>query len=53
MRASDFGLHTDTIGWYVPAIPDEKGVGYWGIHLYTTRWYCLVERVTHPQHNYN
>jgi hypothetical protein len=21
---------TDQIGWYVPAIPDEEGVGYWG-----------------------
>lgn len=21
---------TDTIGWLVPAVPDEQGVGYWG-----------------------
>jgi hypothetical protein len=21
---------TDSIGWYVPAVPDEEGVGYWG-----------------------
>lgn len=21
---------TDTIGWFVPAIPDEEGTGYWG-----------------------
>lgn len=20
----------DQIGWYVPAVPDEEGVGYWG-----------------------
>jgi hypothetical protein len=21
---------SDQIGWYVPAIPDMEGVGYWG-----------------------
>ena len=21
---------TDTIGWYVPAVPDEEGLGFWG-----------------------
>lgn len=21
---------TDQIGWYVPAVPDEEGSGYWG-----------------------
>lgn len=21
---------TDQIGWYVPAVPDEEGIGYWG-----------------------
>jgi len=21
---------TDQIGWYVPAVPDQEGVGYWG-----------------------
>ena len=21
---------TDQIGWYVPAVPDEQGIGYWG-----------------------
>lgn len=21
---------TDTIGWYIPAVPDEEGLGYWG-----------------------
>ncbi len=26
---SDMGK-TDQIGWYVPAVPDEEGVGYWG-----------------------
>lgn len=24
------GRRTDQIGWYVPAVPDEEGVGYWG-----------------------
>lgn len=26
----DNDLRTDQIGWYVPAIPDEEGEGYWG-----------------------
>lgn len=26
----EYGLKVDQIGWYVPAIPDEEGVGYWG-----------------------
>lgn len=21
---------TDQIGWYIPAVPDEEGLGYWG-----------------------
>jgi hypothetical protein len=21
---------TNQIGWYVPAVPDEEGIGYWG-----------------------
>jgi len=25
-----FGDKTDQIGYYVPAIPDEEGYGYWG-----------------------
>lgn len=34
-RHSDYdyanhGMRTDQLGWYVPAIPDEEGVGYWG-----------------------
>jgi hypothetical protein len=31
-RASDLGRRprTDQIGWRVPAVPDEEGVGYWG-----------------------
>tara|TARA_Y100000310_G_scaffold125819_1_gene124551 strand:+ start:2445 stop:2789 length:345 start_codon:yes stop_codon:yes gene_type:complete len=24
------GARTDALGWLVPAIPDEEGVGYWG-----------------------
>lgn len=27
--AGKYGF-TDQIGWYVPAIPDEEGAGYWG-----------------------
>jgi len=23
-------MRTDQIGWYVPAIPDEEGIGFWG-----------------------
>lgn len=26
----ELGTKTDQVGWYVPAIPDEEGVGYWG-----------------------
>ena len=26
----NYGEFTDQIGWYVPAIPDEERVGYWG-----------------------
>jgi len=29
MRLVEFG-RTDQIGWYIAAIPDEEGVGYWG-----------------------
>lgn len=29
-RREDDGVRTDQIGWYVPAVPDEEGVGYWG-----------------------
>lgn len=29
MHSSDLG-RTDQIGWYVPAVPDEEGAGYWG-----------------------
>lgn len=29
MRDTDMGP-TDQIGWYVPAVPDEEGLGYWG-----------------------
>lgn len=29
MRPSDLD-QTDQIGWLVPAVPDEEGVGYWG-----------------------
>jgi hypothetical protein len=28
-RPSEYG-RTCQIGWYVPAIPDEEGLGYWG-----------------------
>lgn len=24
------GHRIDQLGWYVPAVPDEEGVGYWG-----------------------
>ncbi len=27
---TDFGIRSDSLGWRVPAIPDEEGVGYWG-----------------------
>lgn len=27
-HAPDFP--SDQIGWYIPAVPDEEGVGYWG-----------------------
>jgi len=26
----EHGLRTDSIGWYVPAVPSEDGIGYWG-----------------------
>ena len=29
LHTSSFGS-TDQIGWYIPAVPDEKGVGFWG-----------------------
>lgn len=29
MRRSKYGK-TDQIGWYVPAVPTEDGIGYWG-----------------------
>lgn len=29
-RTGDSGDRTDQIGWYVPAVPDEEGLGYWG-----------------------
>ena len=29
MTHSEYG-RTCQIGWYVPAIPDEEGLGYWG-----------------------
>lgn len=25
-----YGNRSDQIGWYVPAVPDEEGAGYWG-----------------------
>lgn len=28
-RVYEYG-RTDQIGWYVPAVPDEEGIGYWG-----------------------
>jgi hypothetical protein len=27
--SDDLGL-TDQIGWYIPAVPDEQGSGFWG-----------------------
>jgi hypothetical protein len=30
MYPSEFGGKSDQIGWYVPAIPDQDGPGYWG-----------------------
>lgn len=30
MYTNDYGIKSDAIGWYVPAIPDEEGSGYWG-----------------------
>lgn len=27
---SEFGVRTDSIGWYVPAVPTEDGIGWWG-----------------------
>lgn len=29
-RQSSDGFRTDQIGWRLPAVPDEQGVGYWG-----------------------
>lgn len=29
MIPGEFGL-SDQLGWYIPAVPDEEGVGYWG-----------------------
>ena len=26
----EYGERTDQIGWYVPAVPDEEGDGFWG-----------------------
>jgi hypothetical protein len=26
----EYGYAGDQIGWYVPAVPDEEGIGYWG-----------------------
>lgn len=26
----EHGDRSDQIGWYVPAVPDEEGAGYWG-----------------------
>lgn len=51
MRNSEFG-RTDQIGQYVPAVPDEEGVGYWG---YTSipesgcSWWCNLP--TLPSNN--
>lgn len=28
--SGQYGIRTYSIGWFVPAIPDEEGVGYWG-----------------------
>lgn len=28
--APRWGNRTDQLGWYVPAVPDEEGVSYWG-----------------------
>lgn len=33
-KCDDLPFCTYTIGWYVPAVPDEEGLGYWG--------YCAV-----------
>jgi hypothetical protein len=30
MRITRLGGRTDQIGWLVPAVPDEEGLGYWG-----------------------
>ena len=27
---SEMGYRSDQIGWYVPAVPDKEGIGYWG-----------------------
>jgi hypothetical protein len=29
-RIDEGAGRTDQIGWYVPAVPDEEGTGYWG-----------------------
>lgn len=29
-HTNDRGDSTDQIGWYVPAVPDEEGEGFWG-----------------------
>ena len=29
-RLSDFGDRTDQYGFWIPAIPDEEGLGFWG-----------------------
>lgn len=30
LRDSDHGSKTDQIGFWIPAVPDEEGDGYWG-----------------------
>jgi hypothetical protein len=49
-----FPARCDQIGWYVPAVPDEEGMGYWG---YTSVlepgvqwWRKLPLRATGGQH---
>jgi hypothetical protein len=29
-RIESHGVKSDSIGWRIPAVPDEEGLGYWG-----------------------
>lgn len=55
-RSNDRGTRTDQLGWYVPAIPDEEGVGYWGylsIPLNGAYWWRQLPTYPFPWNNWN